>query len=419
MKPIFNPPTGFRDLYPKDKQIQDYLFTKLKNIANLFGFSSYDGPILEDINIYLNKTSAELLERQTFAVKTKDERLIMRPEMTPTLARMIANKANQLNFPLKLFNLGLRFRYESPQKGRAREFYQADFDIIGANSLLADAEIINVAVSIFKDLGAKTNDFVVYLNSRKEMEKDLNQLGFRPDQFPAIFNLIDKKDKLSPTNFNQIFSSIEKNQKKINKLLDLLANNQKNNSDYFKKLFYILEKLGISQYCQINYQIVRGLDYYTGLVFEIWEPEKKIRRALLGGGRYDNLISQFNPTKKITGVGFATSDIILLEFLKTKNLLPPTTSSTPKVLVTIFNPQLIDQSLTVLSSLRKAGIAADIFLEEKKLDKQLKYADKNEIRYVIIIGPEEAEKKIIKLKDLKTGAQKEVDLEELLKILYL
>ncbi len=175
-----NPLKGFRDLYPQEKGVQSYLFEKIRQVANLLGYMEYDGPIVEPVELYENKTSRELLERQTFQIKNKKgEVLVLRPEMTPSLARMIANKAGQLNFPLKLYNIGARFRYEAPQKGRTREFYQADFDILGTNSIVSDAESIFTIVSIFRALGATEKDFVVYINSRVEMEKYLMDLGFK------------------------------------------------------------------------------------------------------------------------------------------------------------------------------------------------------------------------------------------------
>ncbi len=412
-----NPPRGFRDFYPEDKKTQEYIFSKLKKIADSFGFSSYDGPILEDIKIYLNKTSKELINRQTFTVKTKDETLVMRPEMTPSLARMIAKATGKLTFPQKLFNLGLRFRYEAPQKGREREFYQADFDILARNSVLADAEILNVAVAIFTSFGAGKKDFVVYINSRQEMEESLLKLDFSQKQYKRILGIIDKKDKIPPEKLEKMLFTIESDKKKIEKLIIFLNTKGKNNSTYFGKLFFYLEKLGIADYCKINYNIVRGLDYYTGLVFEVWEKEPKMRRALLGGGRYDNLIANFNPKNQINGVGFATSDVVLWEFLKNKKLLPQMSINKTKVFVTIFSEETVGKSLNILNLLRKNNVAVEISLDDKKIDKQLKYANRKSIPYAVILGPEEIEKNIYKLKDMKTGLQKNLTENELIKSL--
>jgi len=413
-----NPPRGFRDLYPPEKQIQEYIFDKLKNTANLFGFSFYDGPILENIAIYLDKTSKELIQRQTFSVKTKNETLIMRPEMTPSLARMIANKTGQLNFPLKLFNLGLRFRYEAPQKGREREFYQADFDILGSDSIISDAEIINTAVKIFTSFGATEKDFVLYINSRQEMEKNLLKLGFSKKIYKQLLEIIDKQDKVSNDSFIKSLLSVDNNKQRVKKLVNFLFSTRQEVSSYFVELFSILKKLKIDKYCQVNYNIVRGLDYYTGLVFEIKQKGPfQLKRALLGGGRYDNLISNFNPKNNIQGVGFAASDVAIWEFLQTNKLLPNTFPAKTKVLATIFDPTLIDTSIKIVNLLRKNNISAEFYLDLKKLDKQLKYADKKGIPYVIIIGPEEAKSKVYKLKNMKTGEQKTFDEKKLIEFL--
>jgi histidyl-tRNA synthetase len=412
-----NPPRGFRDLYPEEKIFQDYIFLKLKKVSQNFGFSSYDGPILEDIKIYLGKTSRELIEKQTFQIKTKED-LLMRPEMTPTLARMIAKKAGELVFPLRLFNTGLRFRYEMPQKGRGREFYQSDFDILGANSTLSDAEIINVATSIFINFGCSEKDFVVYINSRVEMEKNFINLGFEKEQFKSLLSIIDKQDKLSNEEFIKLLLTIDNNKEKIQKLVDFLYISRNEKSPYFIRLFEYLKKMGIDQYCKVNSNITRGLDYYTGLVFEVREKGPfQLKRALLGGGRYDNLVSDFNPRIKIPGVGFATSDVVLWEFLQNKDLLPKNLNPIPtKVLVTIFSSELTYQSMNIVKNLRKNNINVELYLDdEAKLDKQLKYANKKNIPYVIIIGPEEARKNVVKLKDMKTGEQTELTIEQVIK----
>jgi len=417
-----NPPRGFRDLYPEEKIFQDYIFSILKKVAESFGFSSYEGPILENIEIYLGKTSKELIERQTFQIKTKKEVLLMRPEMTPSLARMIAKKANQLVLPIKLFNTGLRFRYEMPQKGREREFYQSDFDIIGTNSILSDAEIINVAVSIFLNFGASEENFIIYINSRIELEKNFADLGFKTNQFKPLLSIIDKQDKISNDEFIKLLLIIDKNKEKIKKLVNFLYTTREKKSPYFLELFSYLKQMGIDKYCQINYNITRGLDYYTGLVFEVREKGPfQLKRALLGGGRYNNLISDFNPKIKIPGVGFATSDVVLWEFLKNNNLFPKNLNPIPtKVLVTIFSSELTSQSVNIVKNLRKNNINVELYLDsETKLDKQLKYADKKGIPYVIIIGPEEAKNNTLKLKDMKTGDQKELTIVQVIKKLQI
>lgn len=407
---------GFRDLYPSDKAIQNYLFDKLKTVASLYGYENYDGPILEPVELYLDKSSKELVEEQTFQIKDKkDQALVMRPEMTPSLARMIAQKANQMVMPIKLFNLGLRFRYEAPQKGREREFYQADYDILGTESVLSDAEIIATAVKIFLSLGASDQDFVLYLNSRLYVDKKLTDLGIEQSVRKLCLNCIDRKDKVSEEEFKKSLSDLGLSEEKVQSICSLLNKPIEPADDpYFKELFEYLENYNVAQYCKINVCIVRGLDYYTGVVFEVKELGG-MKRSLLGGGRYDNLVSSYNPNLKIPGVGFATSDVVLLEFMKDKNLVPQINSKPTQYLITVFSQETLSNSIQILQQLRKKNIPSEMYPDsEKKLDKQIKYADRNKIPYVIIIGPEEIKKNLVKVKDLKTGEQKEISINELL-----
>ncbi|MEX1052430.1 MAG: ATP phosphoribosyltransferase regulatory subunit, partial [Patescibacteria group bacterium] len=218
-----NPLKGFRDLYPQEKGVQNYIFEKIRKIATLLGYQEYDGPIVEPVGLYENKTSKELLERQTFQIKDKKgETLVLRPEMTPSLARMIANKAGQLTFPLKLYNIGARFRYEAPQKGRSREFYQADFDILGSKSIVSDAESIYTLINIFEKLGATTKDFKVLINSRSYMEESLLSSNVPKDKIPALLNIIDKKTKVSKQDFDSMLKEEKLNPDQIQSINRLI-----------------------------------------------------------------------------------------------------------------------------------------------------------------------------------------------------
>ncbi len=414
-----NPLKGFRDLYPKNKAIQNYIFQKLKESASFFGFEEYDGPLIESTSLYLEKSSKELVENQTFQIKSKkDEELVLRPEMTPTLARMIAKEENNLVFPLKLFNLGLRYRYEAPQKGRSREFYQADFDILSNNPELADMEILQVVVNLFTSFGAKENDFVVYINSRKYLQEEFKKLSIDESKQKSLLDLIDRKDKLPSETFTSLLSKLELTQEQEQWVLKLEIAEVKN-IPYFKPLADKLEMLGIAKYIRFNPLIVRGLDYYTDLIFEVKsinvdEKGEVLNRSVLGGGRYDNLISYFGGKQNMSGVGFATSDVVLQEFLQDKNLLPQLNSKKTTVLVTIFSEEMTEDSIEIAQYLRKFNIAAELYLDAtKKLDKQLKYANQNNIPFVLIVGPEEKEKGIVKIKNMKTTEQMEIKLDQI------
>lgn len=411
MKQNLNPIRGFRDLYPNEKATQTYIFGKIRQAANIFGFEEYDGPILEPISLYLDKTSKELIDRQTFQVITKkDETLILRPEMTPSLARMIAQKGTQMSYPAKLFNLGLRFRYEAPQKGRAREFYQADFDILGVETMLADTEILNVAVNIFLNLGAGVDDFIININSRELINSRLVKIGTPENKIPAIIGVIDKKDKVADDIFKKML--VEATDKNLALEIIEFLNSKKDFESYFEELFKLLKKWGIDKYVSVDPSVVRGLDYYTGLVFEI-KAKNGMGRSLLGGGRYDNLIESFNSKLKISGVGFATSDVVLEEFLRDCNLLPEISALPTKVLVAVFK-NFEDKSIAAVNALRENSIASEIYLKETDVTKQVEYANKKNIPFVIFIGAEEIKKNVVKLKNMKTGEQQNITLENLI-----
>lgn len=417
LKQSLQPIRGFRDLYPQDKALQNYVLEKLKGVALLCGFEEYDGPLLEPIELYLNKTSEELVKEQSYSLKDKNgQTLLLRPEMTPSLARMVAEKAGELIFPLRFFNIGLRYRYEAPQKGRSREFYQADFDILGSNSVLADAEILNAAVQILLSLGATEKDFTLCINSRQFMEKKLSDIGLKTDQIKALLGVIDKADKTDNKTFEAFFKKVGLPDSQITSIKRLIEKSVDPESDlYFAELFSLLKSFGIDTFCKINLNVVRGLDYYTGLVFEIKRAGEKGRSTIIGGGRYENLISTFNPKLQISGVGFAVSDVILLEFIKDIQKVPTLNSKPTKCLITVFSNETVNESIRVLQELRASNISSELYPEtDKKLDKQLKYADRNKISYAVIIGPEEVKKNIVKLKNMQNGEQKELSSKELI-----
>ena len=254
---------GFTDLYPREKALQQFVFSAFREVARQFGFEEYDGPIVEPVSLYANKSSEELLEKQTFQIKPRgeDDQWILRPEMTPTLARMIAARSRELIFPVRYFNIGPRFRYEAPQKGRSREFWQTDFDILGSNSVLCDAEILVSAISILKKLGFTDDEFEVQLNSRSVLQEKLLEIGVRQEQIGDVLRDIDRMDK----------SKVELDDS-VKKLVDSPFDAQ--SDPYFKELFRYLKEYNVDKLCSVNLRVVRGLDYYTGLVFEIKKSTK-------------------------------------------------------------------------------------------------------------------------------------------------
>ncbi len=396
---------GFRDLYPAEKAVQEYIFSKVRAVAKLYGFEEYDGPIVEPVSLYAKKSSEELLEQQTFQIKPrdKDDQWILRPEMTPTLARMIAARSGELVFPLRYVNIGPRFRYEAPQKGRSREFWQSDFDILGSQTVVADAEILATAITLLTSLGLTEQDIEVKINSRSFLAEELDEIGISEYEVKDMIAKIDKMDK------QRVGLPAE-----VQKLLSTPVNIAEN--EYFSQLFALLEQLGVSQFCSVDLTVVRGLDYYTGLVFEIKKRGEQGRTTLLGGGRYDNLVSEMNGRMQIPGVGFAISDTVLMSYLSEKQVLPTLQPKPTRVLVTVFSQDTVLNSVSIASQLRSSGIATEIYPElDKKLDKQLKYADRCGIPFVVIAGPEELSTQQVKLKNMKTKEQTVISVAELSK----
>lgn len=411
-KPL-QPLKGFEDRYPEDKALDDYIFSIVKSVAASFGFQQYDGPLVEPIELYEGKTSRELLEEQAFTLKDRnDKTLMLRPEMTPSLARMVAARSQELTLPIRWFNIGLRYRYEAPQKGRNREFYQMDFDIIGSDSMLADVEILAVVVEIYRRFGATPKDVVVYLNSRQILNDVLQEFDIPAELSKEVIFVIDRKEKVSSEKFEVMLEETGLRKEQVQKIINLF-NNPEVYVQYFAEIMSLAETYGIADFIEVNPTIVRGLDYYTGIVFEV-KSRSQMGRSLLGGGRYDNLVGMFGTKDQIPGIGFAISDTITKEFLKDAEFLLPTYMQPSTVLVTVFSEELQEQSIKIAQQLREGGIATELYPAYAKLQKQLKYADKKNISYVIVVGPDEAASNAIKCKNMKTGDEQSLSVDEVI-----
>ena len=390
------PLKGFRDFYPEEIAFRRWLFGKMRKVSHLFGYQEYDGPILEPVAIYEAKSGQELVKKQTFQLKDRGGRkLALRPELTPTLARMVAQKQFELPLPIRWFSIGPRFRYEAPQKGRAREFYQWDVDLVGLKTPEADAEIISIACQFFKELGLCPKEVIIKVNNRQLMDFKLSLIEIKKSQIPKVFKAIDKNE----------LSLADLSEKQTKELKKILADRDfAVESEELTQTFSTLKDLGVADFVEFDPNIVRGLDYYTGTVFEARDRQGKFR-AILGGGRYDNLVEIFSKTP-LSGVGFAAGDMVIEELLKYFNKYPVVEPNPTLVLVTVFDESCFRESLKLTTMLRGQGVKTEIYPDSQtKLDKQLKYADKKGIPYAIILGPQELEKNLITLKDLKKRTQ--------------
>lgn len=413
MKSMIQSVKGTREFYPEDMSVRQWLYGKIRQVSESFGYQEWDGPFLEKIDLYAAKSGEELVKEQAFVFPDRGGELItLRPELTPSLARLIAQKQGELVFPVRWWSFGPFWRYEKPQKGRTREFFQWNIDLIGVNSDNADAELVAIAASFLRAAGLKTDQVQITVNHRKLMEKELFDLGVKPEGLKAVFRLIDRRDKLSREAWTNYAHEIGLNDAQIDGLNRILTD-----KDLWKKspelvrIFASLEKMGVREYVAYDPQIIRGLDYYTGIVFEAWDLGGD-GRAVLGGGHYDNLVSDVGG-EPLPGVGFAMGDVMISVLLEKYGLLPTNAPLGNTVLVTVFDESLSEKSLEVARLLREAGIKTVCYPEPAKLPKQFKFADRMGIKTAVVIGPDEAAAGNVTVKDLAGREQKTIDLSKL------
>ena len=399
-KPEVSTPKGFRDFLPESASARAYLLEKIKKVLEKYGFEPLETPAIEYADTLKGKYGDE--EKLIYEFEDRGGRQVaLRYDQTVPLARVVAQYRN-LSKPFKRYQIQPVWRAENPQKGRFREFLQVDFDTVGEDSIIADAEIIAASCACLKEIGFK--DFNVKVNDRSVF-KELPQ---------TAISAIDKIKKIGE---DGVFIELQNKGFKpgeARKILDQIKQNT--STELIDKLFKNLENLGVQKdLYAFDPTLARGLDYYTGAIFEI-EIDRYTAGSVGGGGRYDDLIGIFS-NDKIPAVGFSFGFDRLMEAAKEANLLPET-GSTTKVLVTVFNDELTKESLSLTTSLRDSGINTEVYLDpEAKLDKQLKYADNKQIPYVVILGPEEVKEDLVTLRDLSTGEQKKIKTSELVKTL--
>ena len=413
MKTTVQTVKGTRDFYPELMQIRNWLYKNISYISQLFGYQEYEGPFLERIDLYAAKSGEELVKEQAFVFSDRGGDLItLRPELTPSLARMVAQKQKQYVYPLRWWSYGPFWRYEKPQRGRTREFFQWNIDLIGENSPEADAEIVTICAAFFEKIGLTENEARIHINDRKLMEDKLAELGILKENVHAVFQLIDRRDKMSSDEWKAHGLEIGMTDSQVEKLINILNNPELwKDSENLSRIFNVLDTFGYSRYINYDANIIRGLDYYTGTVFEARDHGEK-GRALLGGGHYDNLVSDVGGDP-LPGVGFAMGDVMMAHVLEKYNKIPEVVSSPAQVLVTVFDESLYQKSSELASQLRKQGIRVVNYTKPAKIPKQLKYADRLGIRYVVIVGPDEDQNNLATIKDMEEGQQYTISQSEL------
>ncbi|MCL5611347.1 MAG: histidine--tRNA ligase [Chloroflexi bacterium] len=409
---------GTREFYPQEMALRNFIYEKVRAASQSFGYQEWDAPFIETIDLYAAKSGEELVKKQSFVFEDRGGDLVtLRPELTPSLARMIAAKQNELIFPVRWWSFGPFWRYEQPQKGRTREFFQWNIDMLGVSSPEADAELIAVGAAFLRSVGLDPQRAAIFVNNRRLMDSQFDALGIPLEKRLDVSNMVDRRSKMDSTKWDAYVLDGGLSPQQLDGLKNLLGNYDLwKQSEELVRLFAALEALGAKDYVKFDPNIMRGLLYYTGTVFEAFDTTGSLKRAIFGGGRYDNLLADVGG-QPLSGVGFAMGDVVIGIILQEAGLLPEFKPSPASVLVTVFDESLWMKSYALASDLRKAGLNTMVYPELVKLQKQFKFADKMKMHVALVVGSDEVEKGQVVVKDLSNGSQQTVQKEVLLEVI--
>lgn len=424
MSQLSNQPyKGARDWYPEDKRVQNYVFSVWKAVAERYGYQEYGAPMLEPLEVYAAKSGDELANEQTYAFTDRGERKVaIRPEMTPTISRMVAARRQELAYPARLYSVANFMRYERPQRGREREFWQLNVDIFGADTIYADAEIITFGADLLKAFGASDEMFQVRINDRRVINDMMHSyLELDEVQAQLMMKLFDRKNKIATEAFRdqaiEIFGA-DKAPEGLKKIAALLTATSIDDlpaelaaldaMKEVKKLFSLLKKAGVSS-ALFDITLMRGLDYYSGTVFEFFDTDPENNRSLFGGGRYDGLVGLFG-AEPISAVGMAPGYTTTELFLRSHNLLPAL-GATTEVYLVVLGDDVLDGALALARRWREEGLSVEVDITGRKLDKQIKTAVKKQVPFMVFIGENELKNDIYTLKDVASSDEQQLSFE--------
>ena len=414
------PVKGTRDFFPDEMRLRNWLFEVWRNVSEQAGFEEYDTCVLEHEELYVRKTGDEI-SKQLYSFEDKGgRRLSLRPEMTPSLARLVLQQEKSLSFPIKWFSMPQCFRYERMTKGRRREHFQWNADIIGQHEVVAEAEILMLLISACESMGLSTNDFRVFINDRRILNAILSQINVPQVLHSEVMVIMDKRDKIPPEALSKMLEEMRMTTKQVGQLneylsksdLDELRENLKNTEgiEELQHLMKLMETAGYKNYLQFDISIVRGLSYYTGAVFEVNSPEKQ-HRAICGGGRYDSLLSTYGG-ETVPAVGFGFGDVVVLDVLKELERFPELPRKLDYTIIPFANEQ-IGTALKIAAELRLQGSTVDCNFSMKKMKKMMQQAHESGAAKAILLFPDELSDDKVVIRDMQLHEQKPVRITDL------
>lgn len=415
------PVKGTRDFFPDEMRMRNWLFQVWRSVSEQAGFEEYDTCVLEHEELYIRKAGDEI-SKQLYSFEDKGgRRLSLRPEMTPSLARLVLQRTKSLLFPIKWFSMPQCFRYERMTKGRRREHFQWNADIIGQPDMVAEAEILMLLISACESMGLSAKDIRVFINDRRILNAILSQLNVTEKLHSAILVIMDKRDKVSPETLGTMLKDVGMTSSQVQHLNEYLTktNLQKlkeelqhtEGIDELQHLLQLMDTAGYSDYLQFDISIVRGLSYYTGAVFEINSPEKQ-HRAICGGGRYDSLLSTYGG-KSVPAVGFGFGDVVVLDVLRELERFPELSRTLDYTIIPFDNEQ-VGIALKIANELRSKGAIVDCNFSMKKMKKSLHEANESGAKFAILLFPEELKQEKVVIRDMQLREQNPINITDLI-----
>lgn len=400
---------GTRDFFPELMAFRNWLYENMREASSSFGYQEFDGPFLERLELYAAKSGEELVQEQAYVFSDRSgDRVALRPELTPTLARMVAQRVRAMPLPIRWWSFGPFWRYEQPQKGRNREFFQWNVDLLGLDRPQADAEIAAVAARFFASIGLGPDLVQILVNNRRLVEKQLAELQIDPAQNTKVFRLIDRREKMTAAEWHGSALATGLDETRVDGLRAVIESEDAwRQSEELVVFFEATETLGVGPYVHYDPTVIRGLDYYTGIVFEARDRNGE-HRAILGGGRYDNLVADVGGDP-VPGVGFAMGDVVVELVLRQNDCFPNLRPNPADVLITNFDTEVEREALLLTQELRDLGLRVEWYPEPGSLAKQFRYADRYGIPFVAILGPDEVAAGQVSIKEMSSGDQSSLE----------